>query len=339
MSIFGNITDAIFGGGDSGGSRSTVPNYLLEYGEGAVNLGTQFLFPGAGGGVGNINDVRPYVAFPGQRVAPLSGLERLGMSRAGGMVGSYANEISDAFDHYRMAGEVATNPMASELIERGTTFNNERIEDYVNPYASGVVDELYRLAEERLTEDLLPNVNDVFTGAGMFGSTRHAEFTNRALRDTQRETLGQARQVLSGAYDNALQAYGQERARDLTGAEIALRQGQQEAGINLGVGDALLSGAGQGQALDINDINTLFAAGGLQRGVEQDQNDFNYSQFIEGRDWPLIQLSQVNQALGGGPYSFNYPTLTNPQQGPSAIQQLAGLGIAGIGAQRAGLFN
>jgi hypothetical protein len=82
-------------------------------------------------------------------------------------------------------------------------YNPATMQQHLSPYIGGVVDEIGRRGQQNLTENLLPQVNQTFTGAGQFGGTRNADFTNRALRDTQREVLGAQSNALQNAYTQA----------------------------------------------------------------------------------------------------------------------------------------
>lgn len=78
-------------------------------------------------------------------------------------------------------------------------YNPQQQQQFMNPYTEGAANEVMRLSNQNLTENVLPQVNSTFTGAGQFGSSRNADFTNRAIRDNQ-TALGGA---LSTMYKNA----------------------------------------------------------------------------------------------------------------------------------------
>jgi hypothetical protein len=82
-----------------------------------------------------------------------------------------------------------------------------QISEYMNPYTTAVTDRIAELGGRNLQENLLPQVNSTFTGAGQFGSTRNADFTARALRDTQDSVLGAQASALESGYQNAGQNY------------------------------------------------------------------------------------------------------------------------------------
>lgn len=80
-------------------------------------------------------------------------------------------------------------------------------QNYMNPYLSNVVQGQAQLSNQNLFENILPNVNSTFTGSGQFGSSRNADFTNRAIRD-QQQTLANAQgQTLFNSQNQANQNY------------------------------------------------------------------------------------------------------------------------------------
>ena len=93
--------------------------------------------------------------------------------------------------------------------------------DFMNPYTQNVVNEQARLSNQNLVENILPGVNSTFTGAGQFGSTRNAEFTNRAIRDQQATLMGQQGQTLMNAQNQANTQY-----KDWT--QMGTQAGQQD---------------------------------------------------------------------------------------------------------------
>ena len=87
------------------------------------------------------------------------------------------------------------------------TFNAANQQNFMNPYTTNVVNEQARLSNQNLNENILPAVNSSFTGAGQFGSTRNADFNNRAIRDQQATLMGQQGQTLFNAQNQANQQY------------------------------------------------------------------------------------------------------------------------------------
>ena len=86
------------------------------------------------------------------------------------------------------------------------TWNANQQQQFMNPYVQNVVNEQARLSNQNLFENVIPQVNSTFTGAGQFGSSRNADFMNRAVRDQQYNLQGQQGQTLF----NAQQAAGNQ---------------------------------------------------------------------------------------------------------------------------------
>lgn len=87
------------------------------------------------------------------------------------------------------------------------TWNQNNQQQFMNPYVNNVVNEQARLSNQNLFENVLPQVNSTFAGAGQFGSTRNADFTNRAIRDQQYNLAGQQGNTLMQAQQAAGQQY------------------------------------------------------------------------------------------------------------------------------------
>ena len=101
------------------------------------------------------------------------------------------------------------------------TWNQDQQQQFMNPYLNNVVNEQARLSNQNLFENVIPQVNSTFTGAGQFGSTRNADFMNQAIRDQQYNLQGQQGQTLF----NAQQAAGTQY-KDWT--QMGTQAGQQD---------------------------------------------------------------------------------------------------------------
>jgi len=100
-------------------------------------------------------------------------------------------------------------------------WNANNQQQFMNPYINNVVNEQARLSNQNLFQNILPGVNSTFAGAGQFGSTRNADFTNRAISDQQQNLMGQQGQTLF----NAQQAAGNQY-KDWT--QMGTQAGQQD---------------------------------------------------------------------------------------------------------------
>lgn len=226
--------------------------------------------------------------------------------------------------------------------------------NYMSPYTSGVTDEIARLGGRNLSENLLPAVNDTFTGAGQFGSRRHADFTGRALRDTNESILGQQSLALQQGYNQSAQIFGQDQSRlaglgatagqlaDTTRGGLAslgqlsgqlqqsqgALQSQVGSGLgNLGVADAasqLAAGQGLGnlasqqQGSQLRDAASLEAVGQTQQGQVQQNLNAAGQNWMEERDYDKNNATYLNSLLRG----LQVPTSTTQQYtGPGQVYQ------------------
>ena len=99
-----------------------------------------------------------------------------------------------------------TNPGQGALGQYNQ-YNPSNMQNFMNPYTQNVVNEQARLSNQNLNENILPGLNSTFTGAGQFGSTRNADFTNRAIRDQQNTLTGQQGQTLFNSQNQANNLY------------------------------------------------------------------------------------------------------------------------------------
>lgn len=147
---------------------------------------------------------------------------------------------------------------------------------YMNPFTNQVVDRIADLGQRNLSENLLPQVNQTFTGAGQFGGTRQEEFTNRALRDANESILGQQANTLQTGYQQAQQAGLADLQR-----QAALGQLQQQLGYQ--------------------DISMLDVIGQQQQQQIQRNMDLAMQDFQQQRNYPKTQLSFLSDIIRGQP--------------------------------------
>jgi hypothetical protein len=201
---------------------------------------------------------------------------------------------------------------ASQLMgQAGTTTMPDVVADYMNPYTSGVVDEMDRLQQRSIRENILPNLGAAATGSGQFGSRRQAQITGNSLRDLQSDLLGKQMMALQSGYSDA----GKFAQQDLTRA------------LQAGQGFENLGQAQQG--LGLSGLKAMSEYGGQQQALGQKMLDY-----------PMAQTQAFSQLLKG--YQVPGGTVqqqTGPQSGAysnSPLSQIAGL-LTGLGAFSRGM--
>ena len=196
---------------------------------------------------------------------------------------------------------------ASQLMgQAGATTVPDVIADYMNPYTMGVVDEMGRLQQRNIQENVLPNLGGAAIGSGQFGSRRQQQITGNVMRDLQSNLLGQQMGALQQGYGQA----GTMAQQDLT---RALQAGQGFE--NLGQSQ---------QKLGLSGLGALSTYGGQQQAQGQKMLDY-----------PMAQTQAFSQLMRG----YQIPTgpvtqEVGPQSGAysnSPLSQIAGL-LTGLGA-------
>ena len=241
-------------------------------------------------------------------------------------------------------------------------FDPSSISDFYDPYAEEVIAAQQRDVS-RLGDQQLNQSRARAAAAGAFGGTRGA------LQETEigRNTLGeQSRigaqlrsqgigQLGQGIGQLGLQ-YGQLAQGDvqqlgaLGQARGALGQGLGSLGEQTGNLGSRLGALGMqqaqlgalGQQMNLNDVNSMMQLGGVYRQNQQAQLDAQRMSEQQAQMMPYQQLGFLSDIYKGAP-SSQYSILSSPSApSVSPFQQIAGLGIAGLGAasgaKYAGLF-
>jgi hypothetical protein len=219
---------------------------------------------------------------------------------AGGSVGQYQEDIDRARNLFRRGEE---------------RFTDADIESYMNPYIKGALDP----AARELREDAAGRVNQLRGQAasrGAFGGGRAS-----LMEEEAKKTLTQGLGDLYGqGYMQAFEKGADRWAADRTAA--------------MGAGRDYVQLALREQGLVNQDIQNLMATGGVQRGVEQAMSDFDYQQFVEGRDWDVRNVGMMLDALNGIQNSYTV-TNTSEQKG-GELGQIIGLAATAYGAYATG---
>lgn len=221
-----------------------------------------------------------------------------------------ANQPYQTYDQPRLAEQSPLQQQAASMTQANVgawqpnvQFASQQapgaVQNYMNPYQSNVIDRMASLGQRNLTENLLPQVNSTFMGAGQFGSTRNADFTNRALRDTNESILGQQGQLLNQGYQQAIQNFQNDATR--------------------------LGNLGQMQSqLGFQDAGMLDVLGKQQQQQTQKGLDIGYQDFLQQRDYPKSQAEWLNNIIRGLDVSKTSST-TQSAIDPNAYQTVSPL--------------
>ena len=212
------------------------------------------------------------------------------------VAGLGANE-QDALSAAGSMGD-KTQPFMSRL-QQG--FTPGALSQFTNPYTDSVLGARTRaIGEEygRQSADLGRNqaATDAFrSGRSDLARSRLDSNRIRALDEATNQTK-------SDAYDKGLSAY--------------FNQGQQD-----------VAGLGATTNSEFSRIAALSNTGANERGIRQGQNDFNYGQFLERRDWDVNNLGPMLQTLNAANASAG--TGSNGSTGSGGDSKGAVIGAVG----------
>lgn len=208
-------------------------------------------------------------------------------------------------------------------VQQSSQWDPNQMQQHLNPYLTGVLDEIARRGNQNLTEKIMPNVNRTFTGSGLFGSSGNAEFLNRGIRDTQDAILGQ--QATAG-----LQAYNQASQDYLNWGKLGTEGGQTQ-----------MTGAVAGQGQAWSDLAKQYEMEEMQRQNTQSGMDASYKDWMSQLTTPINMMGALSQMTTQFPSLYRGAnTQINTPNVPAssswtdllALINLVGAGASGGGA-------
>jgi hypothetical protein len=227
---------------------------------------------------------------------------------------------------FQMAPDIAFSGAGSMgagsqlLGEAGTTTAPDVIADYMNPYTRSVVDEMGRLQQRNIQENVLPNLGAAAVGTGQFGSRRQSQITGQALRDMQSDLLGKQMGALQSGYTQAGTMAQNDLTRALQAGQAFGNLGTQQQGLGIGGLKALSDFGGQQQAqgqklLDYPMAQTQAFAKLLQ-GYQMPTGEIKQSVGPVPGAYSNSPLSQIATLLSGLGAFLNTPTPKQAKGGP-----------------------
>ena len=203
------------------------------------------------------------------------------------------------------AGVIANQGSYKPYTDAASQTIPQVVGQYMSPYTDSVVNRIAQLGQRNLTENLLPQVNSTFTGAGQFGSTRSSDFTDRALRDANESILGQQSSALQAGYTQAQNTAMTDLQRQAALGQQVQNQGYQDTGM----------------------LDTM---GQEQQAQTQKNMDLAGTDYTAQVNYPKTQLSFLSDIIRGQPVSTtSYQANTNPAA--TAQQQMSPLAAAAQG--------
>lgn len=352
----------VYGGGGSGGGggptqsttvTSNIPEYARPYVESMLGAAQKqaYKYDDAG----NIVGFQPYIPY-GATVGPGGQITNTAQEQAQAAVAGFSPMQEQAFrqvanlqvpgqyglgSQFAGAGGMGAANIAQQAAGVGQGYyglatNPFAQQAFMSPYMQNVVD-VQKAEAIRDYGKMMPGLQAQATRQGAFGGSRQAIEAAEARRNLGTQ-LGQ------------IQAQGSQRAFEQA-------QQAQQFGANLGLqglgtalqGTGQLTAAGKtladigGAQLQAQQgiIGLQTQAGAQQQALEQQRINQAIQNYALQQQYPQLQLSTMSSLLRGLP--LQQATTQQYQAPPSAISQIGGLGVAGIGAyglgRSAGIFK
>ena len=182
---------------------------------------------------------------------------------------------------------------------------------FMSPYIQNVVD-VNKAEALRDAQKQLVGANLASSRQGTYGGARNALMQSEADRNLQTKM-------------GSIQATGMQNAFDAAQkAQLAQAQGYGSLGSTMGA----LGTAQEAGQMDI--YKAQGAYGDLQRNVQQQQLDAQYTDLMARLNQPLTNVETMSNLARGIPLTQTAGTQTNTTPPPSFASQLAGMGLTGL---------
>lgn len=242
---------------------------------------------------------KPYTPYTGERVAGLSANEQ------------QAGTLSQT--GYKQAGDLMQQgaTMAGSIKKWGDTTDAEK-QSYEQPYINNVVNPAVAKVNKtyQTQSDTLSGKADKQAAFGADNPVLARQALDRGVATTISDT----------------KATGAKNAYD-----FAMGQWNNDQTLKASTASALSQVGGDMSKLTGQQVQDLMRTGGAARYLQQQNNDFNYGQFVENRDWDIHNLEPLVNALGQ--VGSMYGTKTQSGSQPSgAAGQILGAATTVAGA-------
>jgi hypothetical protein len=288
-------------------SQTSIPDYAKPFVEDMLGQAQAVTNP-------NID----YQQYQGDRVAQFTPLQQQAFQNAQTM--QTAPQLQDASALAGMAGLGALN---TQYTFQPSNFTAANAQAMMNPYTD-VMDAATRrnaaIAQQQQQAQAAQR--------GAFGGSGDYLMRAQGNADLQRQ-LGMNQ---ANAFQNAQQQYNVQNQLNAQqqqfGAGIGLQglQAANQAASNL----ANIGNTQYQQNMGINQLQNTY--GGQQQQQVQNVLNNNYQDFLNYQNYPYKQISFMSDILRGLP--MQQSTGSVYQTPPSAVSQVAGLGVAGLGLSK-----
>jgi len=232
---------------------------------------------------------------------------------------------------YTSAGATAKNIQGATIdpISGQSFLTGTGVDQYMNPHTANVIKGMQDSAMntmQRQRNALQSQHQMAGAGMGSRGAIENAVMASEVQRGLGQQVAG----ALEGSYAQA----GKMKQADLDRKQQQDRYNQvaqsEEGRLRLAGADTGIRATDAGRQAGYQDAQMLSKVGADIEGRDQRQKDFDYDEYIEGRDWDKNNAMFASNVLSGAPVGTT-TTQNNPQYRNRGGSRL-GSALAGAGA-------
>jgi hypothetical protein len=276
----------------------------------------------------------PYQQYGGERIAGFQPLQQRTFETAEQMQPSQQVGLGSSIAGAAGLGALNTNYQGGRFY--GGQFNDQAVQDYMDPYAKNVVD--YQKAQAlRDFQIAQPMRQAQAVQQGAFGGSRSAIIDAEAQRSLNSQLQGIEATGRQAAFQNAQQQFERDQARRLQAQGMGEQSRQYGAGLGMQGLQTGLQAAGQLGQLGQNEYGQRMGITQLQSqlGTQQQQQaqrplDMAYQDFLNQQNYPYKQLGFMSDMIRGLPLG-QQSTQSVYQAPPSTLQTVGALGLGAYG--------
>ena len=278
---------------------------------------------------------------PGQQQAINLGYQGVGayapmLQAAEGTVGAGAGALEQG---------IGTALSGAPLLMGSTgAYDPQAYQQFMDPYMESVIAQT-QADIARQGDIQRQGINAQAVGAGAFGGSRQGIAEQELARNVMEQQARTGAQMRSAGYQQAQQqaqnAFQNQMARQQSAAQLFGQLGTGIGALGSNLAKTGLSQAALGEMAQTGqqrDINALMSLGGLEQQQAQAGFDAARATELERQYEPFQRLSFMSDIFRGVPSTAS--TLTSETApSPSAISQIAGLGVGLAGIADSGILN
>ena len=241
----------------------------------------------------------PFPTYQGPRTADFTPDQQAGFAAVQNTAGSYQPDITQAQGALNTVQAAPTaTAAASPYLTQADQTAPSNINGYLNPYESNVTDQISSLADQNLTNTILPGISDEFVGSGGYGGSRDAQTIGKAIDTTQQNISQQQAAALAQGYQTSTAADQTDLARQGALAGTAGSLSSTDATTGLNTAGALSNLGAQTQNLGATGAGELEGVGAQQQALNQTNLTNAYNDFLTQQAYPQTQINNETATLG-----------------------------------------